>query len=458
MTGVLFVVEEDAGETGGVDGAGHQAPVLDRDVPGRVVEDVAGVVDQNLKEVLGEALELALEGGEPGVVDLRVGEGATAHDLPGGGDVDDHAVEGERFDVVEVGEDVGGAVGARLGRRALVEDQVGRIGAWRRGGRGRHVAARDLGLAPDGGLEAEQDQQQDRGRQPARAGPESSGRARGSTVGRRHRPRPPGGGDAWPGLPLATTLRHRGFGTGAGERRWVECDRAWLDSGLAPGASAAVIPRGNAPLAEAASTFGGERPVSLAVLVSGTGRTLENFLTVIGRGELNARITVVVSSVPGVRGLRIAEEAGIPTAVVRRSRYDSDTAFSEAVYAAIAPYAPDLILLAGFLRRLVIPREWRRRILNIHPGLLPEGPAGRGFYGERVHAAVLASGASESGATVHVVDEEYDTGPVVLRTTVPVLPGDTPETLGARVFAAECELYPEAVRQYVVAHPDLRRG
>jgi formyltetrahydrofolate-dependent phosphoribosylglycinamide formyltransferase len=211
-------------------------------------------------------------------------------------------------------------------------------------------------------------------------------------------------------------------------------------------------------VADRASTFGGERPLSLALLLSGTGRTLENLLGVIGRGELDARIAVVASSVPGVRGLRIAEEAGIPTGVVRRSDFGSDEAYGGAVYAAVAPYEPELILLAGFLRRLVIPREWRGRILNIHPGLLPEGPAGRGLYGERVHAAVLASGVAESGATVHVVDEEYDTGPVVLRTTVPVLPGDTPETLGARVFAAECELYPEAVRRYAAEHPELRRA
>ena len=185
---------------------------------------------------------------------------------------------------------------------------------------------------------------------------------------------------------------------------------------------------------------------------------MENFLHVIERGELEARIGVVVSSVAGVRGLLIAEEAGIPAVVVRRQDYGSDDDYGDAVYAAIAPYEPDLILLAGFLRRLVVPPAWRGRILNIHPGLLPGAPAGRGFYGERVHAAVLASGDAESGATVHVVDEGYDTGPVVLRRSVPVLPGDTPETLGARVFAAECELYPEAVRRYVASHPELRRS
>jgi phosphoribosylglycinamide formyltransferase-1 len=219
-----------------------------------------------------------------------------------------------------------------------------------------------------------------------------------------------------------------------------------------------VIPRTNHVMAETTGTSEGVRPLALAVLLSGTGRTLENFLRVIDRGELDARIVAVVSSVSGVRGLAIAEEAGVPAFVVRRKDFASDDAYSDAVYAALGPYEPDLLLLAGFLRRLVVRPDWKGRILNIHPGLLPGSPAGRGFYGERVHVAVLASGAAESGATVHIVDDDYDTGPIVLRATVPVLPGDTPETLGARVFALECELYPEAVRQYVAQHPEMRRS
>ena len=192
------------------------------------------------------------------------------------------------------------------------------------------------------------------------------------------------------------------------------------------------------------------------MLLSGTGRTLENLLRVIAAGELTARVAVVISSVPGVRGLEVAEWAGIPALTLRRPDYGDDAAYSAAIYAVLAPYRPDLILLAGFLRRLAVPPTWAGRILNIHPALLPEsGAAGRGYYGERVHAAVLATGATESGATVHVVDDGYDTGPVVLRATVPIVPGDTPATLGARVFAAECELYPEAIRRHVAAHPEL---
>lgn len=199
-------------------------------------------------------------------------------------------------------------------------------------------------------------------------------------------------------------------------------------------------------------------PLPIAVLLSGTGRTLENLLTAIAAGTLAARVVVVISSVPGVRGVTIADHAGIPTRTLRRRDFASDAAYGASLYAALEPFAPGLIVLAGFLRRLPVPPAWAGRVLNVHPALLPESTAaGKGFYGERVHAAVLASGVAESGATVHVVDEGYDTGPVVMRARVPVCVDDTPATLGARVFAAECRLYPAAIRHYVATHPELFR-
>ncbi len=200
-------------------------------------------------------------------------------------------------------------------------------------------------------------------------------------------------------------------------------------------------------------------PINCAVLLSGSGRTLENLLFVIGRGGLNCAIRVVISSKPDVRGLQIAEDAGIPAFVVLRQDFASDREYSAAIYATIRPFDPELILLCGFLRKLVVPPALEGRILNIHPALLPESAAGgKGFYGDRVHAAVLASGATQSGATVHVVDNGYDTGPVVFRATVPVLPDDTPSTLAARVFTAECALYPAAIRRYVATRADLFGG
>jgi folate-dependent phosphoribosylglycinamide formyltransferase PurN len=181
-------------------------------------------------------------------------------------------------------------------------------------------------------------------------------------------------------------------------------------------------------------------------------------LGVTARGELAAEVVAVVSSVPDVRGLEIARRAGLPTLIARRRDFESDEAYSAAIYDWLAPVRPDLLLLAGFLRKLVVTAEWTDRILNIHPSLLPETTAyaaGRGLYGERVHAAVLAHGDTCSGATVHVVDNTYDSGPVVLREEVPVMPGDTPASLGARVFAAERRLYPAAIRRYLAERPDL---
>lgn len=188
-------------------------------------------------------------------------------------------------------------------------------------------------------------------------------------------------------------------------------------------------------------------PLPLAVLLSGTGRTLENLLAASVRGDLAARVRVVVSSRRGVRGLDVAAAHGIPAATVERRDFASDEAFSAAVYRAVAPYAPALLAAAGFLRRLVIPAEWAGRIVNIHPSLLPAF-GGCGMYGQRVHQAVLAYGVKITGCTVHFLDNEYDHGPIILQRTVPVLDGDTADTLAARVFAAECALYPEAINLY----------
>jgi formyltetrahydrofolate-dependent phosphoribosylglycinamide formyltransferase len=198
--------------------------------------------------------------------------------------------------------------------------------------------------------------------------------------------------------------------------------------------------------------------VKLAVLISGTGRTLANLIEKIGAGALSTEIVAVVSSRAGVRGIELAEAAGIPTFVVTRKPYPDDAAFSEAIYAAIAPYEPDLVICAGFMKRLVVPTAWEGRILNIHPCLIPESnAAGLGFYGDRVHQTVIDCGATSSGATVHVVDNEYDHGPIVMKETVPVLPDDTASDLAARVFALECDLYPRAIAHYLAEHPDLIR-
>lgn len=194
----------------------------------------------------------------------------------------------------------------------------------------------------------------------------------------------------------------------------------------------------------------------LAVLLSGSGRTLENLLAAIERGTLDAAIVAVVSSKPEVRGIDIATGAGIPVTVIQRKGFASDAAFTNAILTWLEPYAPNLIVHAGFLRKLEIPAAWEGRMINIHPSLIPEsGAMGKGFWGERVHTAVIASGAKWSGATVHLVDNEYDHGPILAKTVVPVMPDDTTESLAARVFAAECRLYPHAIATYLRENPWL---
>lgn len=190
-----------------------------------------------------------------------------------------------------------------------------------------------------------------------------------------------------------------------------------------------------------------EKWVRAAVLLSGTGRSLENLLAARERGELQADIPVVISSRSGVRGIDVAREAGIDTHVITRKDAPDPASLSAAVLDAIGPHKIDLLLLAGYLRQLQILPEWRDRILNIHPSLLPLF-GGRGMYGGRVHQAVLDAGMKVSGCTVHIVTEEYDSGPIVVQRCVPVLEDDTPSTLGARVFEAECLAYPEAINLF----------
>jgi formyltetrahydrofolate-dependent phosphoribosylglycinamide formyltransferase len=189
----------------------------------------------------------------------------------------------------------------------------------------------------------------------------------------------------------------------------------------------------------------------LAVLISGGGRTLANLIQRSRDGRLEARVGIVVSSRASAGGLEIARALGVPAIAMARKEFTSDSAYSDALFAEVAPYDPTLLILAGFLRKIVVTPRWEGRILNIHPALLPECSfaAGRGFYGEQVHQAVLDHGETQSGATVHLVDNDYDTGPVFMRQMVPVLPGDSAHTLADRVFEAEQELYPRAIAAYL---------
>jgi phosphoribosylglycinamide formyltransferase 1 len=185
----------------------------------------------------------------------------------------------------------------------------------------------------------------------------------------------------------------------------------------------------------------------LGVLISGGGTTLENLIAHLRDGRLRGvEIGLVISSRSAVRGVEIARDAGLPLEVVRRRDYRDVVAFSAALAAALDRAGVDLVLMAGFLCFWRLPSHYAGRVLNIHPALLPHF-GGRGFFGRRVHEAVLAAGARESGCTVHLVDNEYDHGPIVAQVCVPVYPDDTPAALAERVGQAERELYPRVVQQ-----------
>jgi len=193
------------------------------------------------------------------------------------------------------------------------------------------------------------------------------------------------------------------------------------------------------------------KTLRLAVLLSGSGRTLENLLDWIGAGRLAATIETVVSSRGDVRGIQIAERAGIPfTILPPQGRPLAD--WSAEVFSACRLAKPDLVVMAGFLHLVEIPADFAGRVINIHPALLPAF-GGKGFHGMHVHRAVVARGCTVSGCTVHLVDNEYDHGRILLQKTVPVLRDDSPESLAARVFAAECETLPEAINR--IASGDL---
>lgn len=185
-------------------------------------------------------------------------------------------------------------------------------------------------------------------------------------------------------------------------------------------------------------------PLRIVVLISGGGTTLKNLLKRIAAGTLHAEVVGVVSSNPAARGVTIATEAKLPTAVFERREHPTTTAYSQAVFAWCRQRQPHLVVMGGFLKLLEIPPDFALRVVNIHPSLIPAF-CGHGFYGHHIHQAVLDYGAKVSGCTVHFVDNQYDHGPIILQKAVSVLDEDTAETLARRVFEAECQAYPQAL-------------
>lgn len=193
-----------------------------------------------------------------------------------------------------------------------------------------------------------------------------------------------------------------------------------------------------------------ERPIRIAALISGGGTTVLNLQQRIAAGELPAEIVRVIASRTDCAGVEKARTAGLAVDVVSRKSFASTAEFSAAIFRSIVESRADLVTLAGFLSLLEIPQSFRGRVMNVHPSLIPAF-CGKGFHGRHVHEAVLERGAKVSGCTIHFADNEYDHGPIIVQRTVPVLDDDTPESLAARVFEAECEAYPEAIRQFASA-------
>jgi phosphoribosylglycinamide formyltransferase-1 len=189
------------------------------------------------------------------------------------------------------------------------------------------------------------------------------------------------------------------------------------------------------------------QPIRLAVFLSASGTTLQNLLDRIADGSLSAQVVLVVSNNTDAYGLVRAERAGVRTAVVERKALPSRDEFSRELFDLCREARADLVCLAGFLQLIAIPADFEGRVLNIHPALIPAF-CGKGYYGHRVHEAVLNYGVKLTGCTVHFVDNQYDHGPIVLQRPVPVHDGDTVDTLAARVFEQECEAYPEAIRLF----------
>ncbi|MCX7935582.1 MAG: phosphoribosylglycinamide formyltransferase, partial [Planctomycetota bacterium] len=199
------------------------------------------------------------------------------------------------------------------------------------------------------------------------------------------------------------------------------------------------------------------KSLRLVVLLSGSGSSLENIFTHIAERALPARVVHVISSRPDAYGLVRAHKHGVPTSIVpsrdfrRRDAAGAAIpdwpAMSAALNDIILPLAPDLVCLAGFMCKYLLPPPLAGKAMNIHPALIPAF-CGQGMYGMRVHEAVVKAGVKITGCTVHFVTNEYDAGPIILQRACPVYDTDTPEDVQRRVFREECEAYPEAIRLY----------
>ena len=194
----------------------------------------------------------------------------------------------------------------------------------------------------------------------------------------------------------------------------------------------------------------------IGALASGGGSNLQAIIDAIADGRLDAEIVLAISNNSRARAMKRARDAGIPVAHLSAVTHPDPDALDAAIGEALANRGVRLVALAGYMKKLG-PRALGRfsnRVVNIHPSLLPKF-GGRGMYGGRVHAAVLAAGERETGVTVHLANGEYDRGPIIAQSRLPVFADDTPETLAARVLEREHVFYPEILRRIADGEIDL---
>lgn len=189
------------------------------------------------------------------------------------------------------------------------------------------------------------------------------------------------------------------------------------------------------------------KPIRLGVLISGGGTTLMNILKCVEQGQLNAKVAVVISSRLAVAGVERARNAGLEVKVIRKQDYPEIDEFSKRIEQELAAAKVDLVVQGGWLCLWKIPARYEKRVMNIHPALLPSF-GGQGMWGHHVHEAVLKAGCKISGCTVHFCTNEYDKGPIVVQRACEVKDDDTPDTLAARVFEQECIAYPQAIQLF----------
>ncbi|MFT3847827.1 MAG: phosphoribosylglycinamide formyltransferase [Propionivibrio sp.] len=183
---------------------------------------------------------------------------------------------------------------------------------------------------------------------------------------------------------------------------------------------------------------------SIVILISGRGSNMASLLAAVADGSLPVHVAAVIANRPDAKGLETAAAQAVETSVIDHTRFDSRESFDATMIKTIDSYAPDLVVLAGFMRILTddFVRHYEGRLLNIHPSLLPS------FPGLHTHRRALAEGVRVHGCTVHFVTPQLDHGPVVVQAAVPVLDGDDEATLAARVLAQEHQIYPMAVRWF----------